>query len=96
MSLTEKDVYHIARLARIEITNDEAHRYQKELSAILGYFEKLKEVNTDGVEPIGHITGMKDVVRKDVAKERSEEERMGILAAAKNIRNGYYKVPPVL
>ena len=70
MSLTPTQVRHIAKLARLTIRDDEVSKFTKELSAILDYIEKLKEVNTTGVEPMSQITGLKNVTRLDTIIER--------------------------
>ena len=64
--ITKKDVEHIAGLARIRLGEKEKEKMAKELGAILGYIDKLKEVDTEGIEPIAHITGMENVLRKDL------------------------------
>lgn len=50
--ITKKDVEHIARLARIELTEAEEQKFEKELSSILGFVAKLSEVDTSGIEPM--------------------------------------------
>ncbi|MDD4287428.1 MAG: Asp-tRNA(Asn)/Glu-tRNA(Gln) amidotransferase subunit GatC [Candidatus Peribacteraceae bacterium] len=70
MSLTPAQVRHIAKLARLTIHDDEVEKFAKELSAILDYIEKLKEVNTQGVEPTAQITGLSTVTRTDTVIER--------------------------
>jgi aspartyl-tRNA(Asn)/glutamyl-tRNA(Gln) amidotransferase subunit C len=76
--LSKSEVQKIANLARIEITGEEAEKYSRELSDILGFVEKLNEADTEKVEPISHITGAKNVVREDKVIEASDEtkERM--------------------
>ena len=61
-----KNVEHIAGLARIKLSEKEKEKMASELGAILGYIDKLKEVNTDGVEPIPNIAGMENVLREDL------------------------------
>lgn len=70
VSLTPAQVRHIAKLARLTIHDDEVEKFAKELSAILDYIEKLKEVNTQGVEPTAQITGLSTVTRTDTVIER--------------------------
>jgi len=70
VSLTSAQVRHIAKLARLTIHDDEVEKFAKELSAILDYIEKLKEVNTQGVEPTAQITGLSTVTRTDTVIER--------------------------
>lgn len=70
VSLTPAQVRHIAKLARLTIREDEVGKFAKELSAILDYIEKLKEVDTKGVEPIDQITGQRNVTRDDTICDR--------------------------
>ena len=65
MLLTEKEVSIIARLARIELTEEEIRRFQNELSAILDFVGKLNEVDTDGVYPMSGGTRVINAMRED-------------------------------
>ena len=65
MPLSPAQVRHIATLARLTIDDAEVEKFAKELSAILDYVEKLKEVETDGIDPTAQVTGRCDVVRDD-------------------------------
>ena len=69
-ALTPAQVRHIAKLARIEIEDNEVEKYAKELSAILEYVEQLKEVDTKGVEPTAQVTGQENVFRPDVIEDK--------------------------
>lgn len=66
MSLSPAQVRHIAKLARLSISDAEVEKYSRELSSILDYIEKLKEVKTEGVEPTAQVTGQSNVFRDDV------------------------------
>ncbi len=68
--LTEKEVRHIAQLARIKLTEKEEKGLKKDLSSILEYIDKLNEVDTDNVEPLYQTTGLVDSFRSD--EPRSE------------------------
>ena len=94
--LSKDDVKNIASLARVGIEDKEIEDYQKNLSAILDYFKELEELNTDDVEPIGHITGRSDVSRKDERGEPDEKEREDILNNSPERKNNYVKVKSVL
>ncbi len=96
MELTNDDIRDIATLARIGITDAEVTSYQKDLSSVLQYFEKLQQVNTDGIEEIGHITGIDNVYRDDQAVETSVHEREAIMQNVREQHNGYIKVKSVL
>ena len=65
MSLTNRDVEKIAALARIKLTIAEEEKMASDLGAILGYIEKLNEVDTEGIEPMAQVTGLENVLRPD-------------------------------
>ena len=96
MELTKDDVKDIASLARIGITDEEITLYQKDMSSVLKYFDKLQEVNTDGVEEIGHITGVTDVYRPDEVQEMSDEDKKIRMDNMSDTKDGYIKVKSVL
>ena len=93
--LTKEQVRKIASLARIEITNQEADRYAKELSDILGFVEKLNKADTAQVEPIAHITGAKNEMREDRVIEASEETKNGIIDNFPERKDKFDKVKAV-
>ena len=72
--ITLKEVQYIAKLARLGITKKEEEKFRKELSSILGYVEKLKEVDVFRTEPTSHPSGVENVTRKDEA--RSEKKKL--------------------
>ena len=95
-NITEKEVEHIAELARIKLTEKEKDKMTKELGAILGYIDKLKEVNTEGVEPIAHITGLTDVFRSDDnPKEPASENIKRLMEQAPDKKDNFVKVKEV-
>lgn len=63
--LTDNEVEHIAKLARIELTDDMRGRFKKELSSILDYIESLNGADTSGVGPLYQVTGAQNSVRAD-------------------------------
>ena len=63
--ITENQVVHVARLARLALDADEKRRLTEELNAILGYMEQLNEVSTDNVEPTAHVLDLVNVFRND-------------------------------
>lgn len=92
--ISKKQVEHIAKLARIELTDQEKEKFTKELSSILDYVEQMNKVDTKNIEPIKQITGLKDVMRED---ETSKKEKIGnkILKQAPKRKQDYFKVPKV-
>jgi aspartyl-tRNA(Asn)/glutamyl-tRNA(Gln) amidotransferase subunit C len=93
--LSKDEVKKIANLARIEISESEAEKYSHELSAILGFVEKLNEADIDQVEPIGHITGAKNVMREDKIIECSEETKTNIINNFPEKKDRFDKVKAV-
>lgn len=76
MKLTRDQVIHVAKLARLGLTEKEVEKFQKELSNILDYVEILSEVDTKGVEPTAQVTGLKNVTRKDEVSRRWNTKRL--------------------
>lgn len=65
MSLSHDDVRHVAKLARLALSDDEIGTMADELNAIVGYVEQLSEVDTEGVEPIANVAGLENITRPD-------------------------------
>jgi aspartyl-tRNA(Asn)/glutamyl-tRNA(Gln) amidotransferase subunit C len=63
--LTRDDVLKLARLARLELTEEEVEKYQTELSEILKYVEQLQEADVAGLQPTSQVTGLSNVTRDD-------------------------------
>lgn len=74
--ITSKDVEHVAKLARLALTEDEKRLYTAQLSRILEYFEQLNKVDTTGVEPMSHALPVVNVLREDVVVTPPGHERM--------------------
>ncbi len=74
--LTEEQVRHTAKLARLNLTDEEVKKFAGQLSGVLEYVDILKEVDTEGVEITSQVTGLKNVMRKDdvVQSEATREE----------------------
>lgn len=63
--LTRDDVLKLARLARLDLSDEEIEQFSKELTAILHYVEQLQAVDVTGLEPTNQVTGLTNVTRKD-------------------------------
>jgi aspartyl-tRNA(Asn)/glutamyl-tRNA(Gln) amidotransferase subunit C len=94
MSVTREDVKKIAELARLEFTDSEIVNYTTEMNKILGYVEKLNELDTDNVEPLSHPIENSNVFREDVAKISTEREKA--LSNAPDKTSEHFKVPKVI
>ena len=96
MQLTKEEVQKIAELARIDLTEDEIDKRQKDLSNVLVYFDKLSELNTENVEEIGNMTGMTNIYRNDFVDEATDEEKKGIMENLSEVQFDYIKVKSIL
>ncbi|MDZ4404155.1 Asp-tRNA(Asn)/Glu-tRNA(Gln) amidotransferase subunit GatC [Prosthecobacter sp.] len=69
------DIHHVAKLARLSLTDDEAKRYESQLDGILTYIDTLTRYNLDGVEPTAHAMPVFDVLRADEARPGFTQEQ---------------------
>lgn len=92
--IDKKTIEHIAKLARLHITDQEAQEYSEQLSKALKYFEQISKVDTKGVEPMVTPTEIENFWREDeVVKDLSADE---ITANAPAKAGNLFKVPPVV
>ena len=94
MKLERDAVLHIAKLARVELTEEEIATFSEQLSEIIGHFDVLNAVDTEGVEPTAHTLPLRNVMTDDVAGASLSVDE--VLAMAPNIEDGYLRVRAVL
>ena len=94
MSVNTQQVRHIAKLARIAMSEGELERLVPELNAIIGWVEQLGEVNTEGVEPLTAVIDQKLRLRDDVVTDGNIRD--DILANAPEAQHGFFAVPKVI
>ncbi|ULO08290.1 Asp-tRNA(Asn)/Glu-tRNA(Gln) amidotransferase subunit GatC [Paenibacillus sp. 19GGS1-52] len=94
MSITTKDVQHVAKLARLQLSPEEEATFTEQMNAILQYAEKLNELDTDNVKPTTQVLQVSNVMRDDVVKESLSQE--DALLNAPEHEDGHFKVPAVL
>jgi aspartyl-tRNA(Asn)/glutamyl-tRNA(Gln) amidotransferase subunit C len=94
MSVSPEQVRHIAKLARIAMSDAELERLVPELNNILGWVEQLGEVDTDGVEPLATVVDQKLRLRDDVVNDGNIREE--VLANAPEAQHGFFAVPKVI
>jgi len=92
--ITAEDVSHVARLARLNIAPDELELFTSQLGDILEYAADMAALDLDGVEPMGHPHGLRNVMRADVLTPSLD--RAEVMAAAPSTESGMFRVPPVL
>lgn len=94
MSISEQEVRHIARLARLSITDDEVNLYREQLNKILESMADLGSVDTSGVPPMSGVLGVAQALRKDQASSFAEAQ--SLIAAAPESAGGFIKVRRVI
>ncbi len=94
MSVSADQVRHIAKLARIAMSDSELEKFVPELNAIIGWVEQLSEVDTDGIEPLTAVIDQKLRLRADVVDDG--DCRDAILANAPDAQHGFFAVPKVI
>jgi aspartyl/glutamyl-tRNA(Asn/Gln) amidotransferase C subunit len=95
LKIDKAKVKHIAKLARLGLKEKEIEKYQKELSAILDYIEKLKEVDVSKVEPTSHPLKIKNVMREDRGREKFEDPKK-LLDLMPEKKENYLKVKKII
>ena len=94
MAAAEIDIKYVAHLARISLTPDEEKKLAAQLGGILGYIEKLKELDVDGVEPTAHAVPMVNVTRADEIRPSLPHE--DALRNAPRQAGGLFIVPKIV
>ena len=94
MSLSISDVRHVARLARLALTDSEAEALRSQLSDILAYAEKVSEVATSDVPPTSHPYPLRNVWRADEVRPSLTPEE--VLAPAPAAEDGRFRVPKIV
>lgn len=88
------DVKKVAQLANLTLTPDEENKFEKQLSDILQYVEKLSKVETTNVIPTSQVTGLENILRKDETTPSLTQEE--VLSGTTSQHNGLFKVKAVL
>lgn len=94
MPAVDIDVNDVAHLARLALTNEEAQKFGAQLSHVLGYIEKLREVDVTGIEPTAHAFPLVNVTRSDVVEPSLDHE--DALHNAPSKANGLFMVPKIV
>jgi len=94
MSLTKEEVIHIAKLARLELADAEIERYQHQLSSILDYADRLKELDTSVIPPTSSVLPARSRFREDIPGKSLTVEKL--LQNSSQSEKDQFKVPPAL
>lgn len=93
-SLSEDDVRHVARLARLRLSDEETEAFGKDLNSVLDYVDSINEIDTDAIEPMSHVLEAQNVWREDV--KSPSPEGGAVLENAPETQDNYFKVPKIL
>ena len=94
MGVTREDILKIAKLAKLELSEEEVEKYARQLDVIVEYVAKLQELDVEGVEPLTHVHDLKNVTRPDDARPSLPREE--VLKNAPEEERGYFAVPKVV
>jgi aspartyl-tRNA(Asn)/glutamyl-tRNA(Gln) amidotransferase subunit C len=89
--IDREQVLHVARLARLGLSEEEVERMSRELSSILDHVDRISELELDRVEPTSHVVDLENVLRPDEPRPSWPKERM--LATAPDPAEGAFRVP---
>jgi aspartyl-tRNA(Asn)/glutamyl-tRNA(Gln) amidotransferase subunit C len=87
-------VKHVAHLARLAVTEEEAEKFKRLLDQIITFAEQLNELDTENVEPTSHVLDIRNVMREDAAKPGLPNEE--VLKNAPDHQDGQIKVPSIM
>ena len=94
--ISQKEVQHIAKLARLAITKKEEEKFGRELSSILDYFDLLKKIDVKKIAPFSYSFSIENVMREDLAERQPKEKNDKLLKAMPEKKERYLKVKSVL
>ncbi|MEW6408940.1 MAG: Asp-tRNA(Asn)/Glu-tRNA(Gln) amidotransferase subunit GatC [Nitrospirota bacterium] len=94
MKITREEVNHVARLARLELAENEIEVFTVQLNNILTYMEKLNELDTRGVEPTSHVLPIRNVFKDDKIEASLQREKS--LSNAPDRTEEFYRVPKII
>ncbi len=93
--ISREQIKHLAKLARLKLSEEEIESLAEDLSKILNYVKKIEELNLENIEPLTSIIDKLEF-REDEEKERDSEEREKIINNFPQKENNYLKVPKIL
>ncbi|CAN5319413.1 Asp-tRNA(Asn)/Glu-tRNA(Gln) amidotransferase subunit GatC [soil metagenome] len=94
--LTLDDTKHVAKLAKLDLTEDEINKFTPQLSKVLDYISELDEVDTKNTEPTAQTTGLTNVLREDEINPLYTLTQEEALSGTENTKNGFFVVPQIL
>lgn len=93
--ISKKEVQHIAKLARLGLTDEEQEKMQTELSSILDYFKLLDELDVSQVAPVFYPIPLKNVIREDIVEKKDNKEADRLVSQAPSKKERFIKVKKI-
>ena len=94
--LTKQDVLHVAKLAKLDLTDKEVDKFESQLSSVIDFISQLEEIDTKDVEPTTQTTGLENIYRDDEIKKENCLAQDAATSGTDEIHNGYFKVDAIL
>jgi aspartyl-tRNA(Asn)/glutamyl-tRNA(Gln) amidotransferase subunit C len=94
VKISREQVEHVAKLARLELVEEEIATYTEQLNSILEYAAMLEGINTEDINPTAHAVPLHNVLREDEVRPSMDREK--VLANAPDAENGFFKVPKIV
>ncbi|QQS38497.1 Asp-tRNA(Asn)/Glu-tRNA(Gln) amidotransferase subunit GatC [Candidatus Woesebacteria bacterium] len=96
INLTNEEVAHVAKLARLKLTDEEIEKFKVQLSEVVNYVRELDEVDTSSLVPTSQSIKMKNITRIDATDPSRTLTQKAAIAGSKRVENAYFKVPILL
>jgi aspartyl-tRNA(Asn)/glutamyl-tRNA(Gln) amidotransferase subunit C len=93
--ISEKDVKHVAKLAKLKLADSEINKFSKQLSEIISYVEELGKADTSKTEPTNQTTGLENVQRQDNKNPETVLSQDEALSGTESVHNGYFVVDAI-
>lgn len=94
MAISKEEVRHIAKLARLELAEEEVEKFASQLSQILDHAARVRELDLKELEPLAHAVDRVNVFREDKVKKGLSREEALLNAPEKE--EGFFKIPPII
>ncbi|MCX7831939.1 MAG: Asp-tRNA(Asn)/Glu-tRNA(Gln) amidotransferase subunit GatC [Actinobacteria bacterium] len=94
MSISKDEVRHVAKLARLELSEEEIEKFSNQLSQILEHAARVQELDLENLEPLTHAVDRRNVFRSDEVKECLSREEA--LSNAPEREGEFFKIPPIV
>lgn len=92
--VTKEETQHVANLSKLSLNNDELPKFNDQLNSMLGLFDELSEVNTDGIQPTFTVSDQIDITREDIAQNWNQKD--ALLNNAPESVDGLIRVPAIM